>query len=198
MARFARIARAIPLLTLLLGTGAQTMATETPDYRVLRQTPEFEIRRYDAMRLAETDVGGDFERSGGEAFRLLAGYIFGDNRTQTRIAMTAPVSQQPADAPDRPHRYSFVMPADLALEDLPAPNNTRVRVREQPAQVVAARRYRGGWSETRYREEEARLLAALAAAGITPRGPTIYARYNSPFSLPILRRNEVLVEIDPP
>lgn len=192
------ITRAILVLAMLLGSGTQTMATETPDFRVLRQTPAFEIRQYQAMRLAEVEVGGDFERSGGEAFRLLAGYIFGDNRTQTRIAMTAPVSQQPASTRGGTHRYSFVMPAHLALEHLPAPNNPRVRVREQAAQVVAVRRYRGGWSEARYREEEARLLTALAEAGITPRGPTIYARYNSPFSLPILRRNEVMVEIETP
>ncbi|MBK1645827.1 heme-binding protein [Thiocapsa imhoffii] len=174
------------------------MAIETPDYRVLRQTPAFEIRRYDTMRLAEVEVGGDFERSGGEAFRLLAGYIFGDNASQQRMAMTAPVSQQPAAAREQTHRYSFVMPAPFTLETLPAPNNPRVRLREQPAQVVAVRRYRGSWSESRYREEEALLLSALAAAGITPRGPTVYARYNSPFSLPFLRRNEVMVEIEMP
>jgi hypothetical protein len=173
------------------------MAIETPDYRILRQTPEFEVRHYDVMRLAEVEVSGDFEGAGGAAFGLLAGYIFGDNGSEMRMAMTAPVSQEPVDPSGTIHRFSFVMPAHLALTDLPAPNNPRVQIREQTARLMAVRRYRGGWSEARYREEEARLFAALAASGLTPRGPAVYARYNSPFSLPVLRRNEVMVEIDP-
>lgn len=198
----------------ILSAGA-AMATEEPSYSIVKQASDYELRRYAAYRVAEVEVKGTFESVGGEAFRLLAGYIFGDNQGQTKIAMTAPVSQQPVreqgtriemTAPviqtptTEPERYrvSFIMPARYRLETLPRPNNPRIQLREEPARLVAARRYSGTWSEARYRNEEHTLLDALARDGLSPRGAPIYARYNSPFSLPMLRRNEILVEVDEP
>jgi hypothetical protein len=195
------------------------MATEEPSYQILQTTEDYELRRYDPYRVAEVEVRGDFEDVGSEAFRILAGYIFGDNQGETKMAMTAPVSQRPAEttreqagtrlemtAPvtQRPagaetdsdvYVISFVMPASFTLETLPRPNNPRIRLREEPAGRVAARRYSGSWSEARYREEEQHLLEAVQRDGLQPRGVPIYARYNGPFSLPMLRRNEILVPL---
>ncbi|BCU05581.1 SOUL family heme-binding protein [Allochromatium tepidum] len=215
-----RTARAL-LGTVLLLSGAFAMATEEPQYQILRTTEDYELRLYDPYRVAEVEVRGDFEKVGSEAFRILAGYIFGDNRGETKMAMTAPVSQRPAEttreqagtrlemtAPvsQRPagtesdsdsdaYVISFVMPQSFSLDALPRPNNPRIRLREEPAGRVAARRYSGSWSESRYREEERHLLEALRRDGLQPRGTPIYARYNSPFSLPMLRRNEILVPV---
>jgi hypothetical protein len=195
------------------------MATEEPQYQILQTSEDYELRRYDPYRVAEVEVRGDFEDVGSEAFRILAGYIFGDNQGETKMAMTAPVNQRPAEttreqvgtrlemtAPvsQRPagtetdpdaYVISFVMPASFTLETLPRPNNPRIRLREEPAGRVAARRYSGSWSETRYREEEQHLLEALQRDGLQPSGTPIYARYNSPFSLPMFRRNEILVQL---
>ena len=195
------------------------MATEEPSYQILQTTEHYEQRRYDPYRVAEVEVHGDFEDVGSEAFRILAGYIFGDNQGETKMAMTAPVSQRPAKTPSeksgmrlemtapvtqRPagteagfdaYVISFVMPKSFTLETLPRPNNPHIQLREEPAGRVAARRYSGSWSEARYREEERRLLDALQRDGLQPRGTPIYARYNSPFSLPMLRRNEILVPL---
>jgi hypothetical protein len=197
------------------------MATEEPSYQILQTTEDYELRRYDPYRVAEVEVRGDFEDVGSEAFRILAGYIFGDNQGETKMAMTAPVNQRPAEttheqvgtrlemtAPvsQRPadtgtdsdsdaYVISFVMPASFTLETLPQPNNPRIRLREEPAGRVAARRYSGSWNEARYREEERHLLDALQRDGLQPRGTPIYARYNSPFSLPMFRRNEILVPL---
>ena len=195
------------------------MATEEPSYQILQTTEDYELRRYDPYRVAEVEVRGDFEDVGSEAFRILAGYIFGDNQGETKMAMTAPVNQRPAEATreqagtrlemtapvtQRPagsemdsdvYVISFVMPASFTLETLPRPNNPRIRLREEPAGRVAARRYSGSWSEARYREEERHLLEALQRDGLQPRGTPIYARYNSPFSLPMFRRNEILVPL---
>lgn len=203
----------ILLALLLLVLGGPTMAIEEPAYQILRQTPDFELRRYEPHLLAEVEVRGDFDEVGGEAFRILAGYIFGDNQGESRIAMTAPVSQQPvgtriemtAPVSQQPtgaaadtYVVSFVMPARFTLATLPVPSNPRVRLREQPARLMAVHRYSGSWAESGYRKHESRLLDALGAAGLTPLGQPIYARYNSPFSLPFLRRNEVMVEVAEP
>lgn len=198
--------------TLLL-SGTHVMATEEPNFQILQETEDYELRRYEPYRVAEVEVRGAFEGVGSEAFKILAGYIFGDNQGETKIEMTAPVNQRPVEtkglrlemtAPvtQRPegatpdtYIISFVMPTRFTLETLPRPNNPRIVLREEPARRIAARRYAGSWSEDRYRDEERRLLEALRRDGLQPNGTPIYARYNSPFSLPMLRRNEILVPL---
>ena len=209
------------LVALLLTLpGGETMAIEEPAYETIRQGPDVELRRYRPILLAETQVSGDFDAVGGTAFRILADYIFGNNQTRESIAMTAPVSQRPVGGaePDTGTRIemtapviqrltdptrgtyviSFLMPARFTLTTLPRPNDSRVMLREEPARLMAVLRYSGSWAESRYREHETQLLAAVRAAGLTPLGTPIYARYNSPFSLPFLRRNEVMVEVAAP
>jgi hypothetical protein len=197
--------------------GATAMALEEPKYEVVATYPEFELRHYAPYLVAETEVRGDFDEVGNGAFRILAGYIFGDNRRQEKMAMTAPVNQRPAaeegekiqmTAPviQRPRSgtegdayvLSFVMPSGYTLETLPEPTDPRVRIREEPGKWMAARRYSGRWTEANYRENEAALLRGVSAAGLTPIARPVYARYNSPFSVWFLRRNEVMVQVEPP
>jgi hypothetical protein len=200
---------------LLLVAGTKAMAIEEPTYEVVKTFAEFELRRYPAYLVAETDVGGPFDEVGTQAFRILADYIFGNNRAQTKIEMTAPVSQRPSAAEgeriemtapvvQRPMSgtdadafvVSFVMPARFTLDTLPEPIDPRVRLREEPGALVAARRYSGRWTETSYRENETRLLRAIEDAGLKAIAVPGYARYNSPFSLWFMRRNEVMVEVE--
>jgi hypothetical protein len=188
------------------------MAIEEPRYEVIGTYPAFELREYAPYLVAEVDVSGDFDEVGSSAFRILADYIFGNNRPGEKMAMTAPVNQRPASsantrlemaAPvsqqpaigDGGYVVSFVMPSGYTLEGLPVPNDARVRLRAVPARLVAARRYSGRWSETNYRQHETALLEALHEAGLQPLAAPVYARYNSPFSLWFLRRNEVLVDV---
>lgn len=201
----------------LLLAGGDAMAIEEPEYEVVKTYPEFELRRYEPYLVAQTEIAGDFDGVGSQAFRILADYIFGRNRAQTkmemtapvsqkpaaeagdRIAMTAPVTQQPASAVEADSYWvSFVMPSGYTLETLPEPEDPRVQLREVPGRLMAARRYSGRWTEANYRENEAALLRALEEAGLEPSGAPVYARYNSPFSLWFLRRNEVLVEVEAP
>ncbi|WPL17351.1 SOUL heme-binding protein [Thiorhodovibrio winogradskyi] len=200
--------------------GGQVMATEEPDYAVVSEGPVFEVRRYAPQVLAETEVTGRFDKVGGEAFRRLADFIFGNNQAAEKIAMTAPVSQTPvvakadkggtripmtapvkqqaAQTASETYRISFVMPSRFTLDTLPRPRDPRIKLREEPERLMAVLRYSGGWGESRYLEHERKLLKAVQADGLTPIGTPVYARYNSPFSLPFLRRNEVMVEIDEP
>jgi len=112
------------------------------------------------------------------------------------MAMTAPVAQRPkGGAGSDTFVLSFVMPSGYGLDSLPLPLDPRVRLREEPAKLMAVRSYSGRWTEANYRDNESQLLAAVEKAGLTPMAPPVYARYNSPFSLPFIRRNETMVEV---
>jgi len=188
------------------------MAIEEPKYEIIDQYEDFEVRRYPPYLVAEVDVSGDFGTAGNSAFRILAGYIFGDNDSDEKMAMTAPVESRTSAkgekmamtapvtstsaANDDQTTYAFVMERQYTLESLPAPNDQRIRIRQMPERVMAVRRYSGRWTEKNYARNEEVLVAALGNAGIVGIGSPVLARYNSPFSLPILRRNEVMLEIE--
>ncbi len=201
---------AILIVVCLFVGGNTAMALEEPEFDVVYETEGYEIRRYAPYIVAEVDVVADDAKSAGnQAFRILAGYIFGDNRTSTKMAMTAPVeSSASADsvkmkmtAPVESsgsggtYTYAFVMERKYTLETLPEPLDSRIRIEQRPARFVAALRYSGRWSESNEREYTARLQTALDNDGVASAGPMTLARYNSPFSLPFMRRNEILVEV---
>ena len=194
---------------LLLAT--TTMAIEEPSYEVLEQASEYEVRRYAPYLVAEVDVEGDFGEAGNKAFRLLSGYIFGDNQAEEEMSMTAPVESRPkeegvrmsmtapvtstASASDE-YTYAFVMERKYTLGTLPQPRDPRIRLKEIAARVMAVRRYSGRWTEANYRKNEAKLMEALSADGRHVIGASILARYNSPFTPWFLRRNEVLIPVE--
>jgi hypothetical protein len=186
------------------------MALEEPEYTVVETFDEFELRHYPPYLVAEVDVQGSFDEAGNDAFRILAGYIFGDNRSATKMSMTAPVESRSAGSSEKMAMtapvtavasdesrttFAFVMERKYTMQTLPAPNDRRVRIREMPERIMAVRRYSGRWTEGRYIQHLESLRAALLQAGIESVGEPILARYNSPFSLPMLRRNEVMLEV---
>ncbi len=165
------------------------MALEEPGFEVLAKTPDFEVRRYDPYLVAEVDVAG--ERADNQAFRVLAGYIFGDNDRGEKMNMTAPVESRG----DEPQTYAFVMEGRYTMATLPAPSDGRVRLLERPARIVAVRRFSGRWSDANIQKNEQRLLRDLEANGVDATGPVELARYNSPFTPWFLRRNEIVVPV---
>jgi hypothetical protein len=184
------------LAVLLLLTTGTAMAIEKPDYKVLAQETDFEVRLYGEYLVAEVDLEGDMSEVGNSAFRILAGYIFGNNATGEKMAMTAPVESHRNSDGDT--TFSFVMERKYSQDTLPSPVDPRVRINNQPQRVMAVRRYSGTWSEANFSKHHDELLAALRDAGIEPLGPPVWARYNAPFTPWFLRRNEVLIEIDWP
>lgn len=194
---------------LLLVVPAASMAIEEPDYRVVRQFEEFELRHYPPYIVAEVDVEGDFDDAGNQAFRILAGYIFGDNSAAEKMAMTAPVESRAgaegekmamtapvtATADKGRTTFAFVMERKYTLETLPVPNDDRIRIRVMPERTMAVRRYSGRWTAGKYLQNQEALRSALAAEDIQAIGEPVLARYNSPFSLPFMRRNEVMIEV---
>lgn len=165
------------------------MALEEPAFEIIAEFDEFEIRRYEPYLVAEVDVA-----SGNSAFRTLAGYIFGDNSDSKKMEMTAPVESRPA-AQGNLQTYSFVMEKKYTLDTLPEPEDKSIRILERPERIVAARRFSGRWTEANFQRQLDALQTALANNDIEISGPAEQARYNSPFTLPFMRRNEVIVPV---
>ena len=189
----------------------RAMATEEVPYTVeLTLESGVEIRRYGDTVIAETVIeSGTYGDAGNEGFRRLAGYIIGDNRGEQKIAMTAPVAMAPDQgqkiamtapvATERDSgggwRVAFYMPAEYTLETLPKPLDARVSLRVVPGRHVAALRFSGRGTDKQFAEHTAELTQALADAGIESVGAAWTARYNAPWVLPLLRRNEAMVEV---
>lgn len=179
--------------------------TEKQSHEVLRAHPEFELRRYPPHVVAEVVVRAAFEEAGNVAFRTLAGYIGGQNRAATKIAMTAPVIQQESQtiAMTSPvvqqetgeDAVAFVLPATFTLENAPVPTNAEVTLHARPAVLAAARRYRGRWTQASFDRHRAELDRVVREAGLTPVGPPRWARFDPPIVPAPLRRNEIVQDV---
>ena len=167
----------------------QAIAIEEPEYRVEKawDAEQIEIRAYAARVMAVTDMAEDSD--GG--FRVLAGYIFGGNAEEQKIAMTAPVQQSMAGEKE----MAFMIPAEYALEDLPEPEDQRVSFREAPAYTAAVIQFSGWASADKADENWQQLRQFLIAEGIDITGEPTLNQYNPPWTLPFMRRNEIIVPV---
>ncbi len=196
----------ICLTGLMTAIPMTAQAIEEPSFTVVQKTEVFEVRQYAPYLVAEVVVPGPVGEAGNQGFRLLGAYIFGSNKGERKLEMTAPVTQTPLPASPVKLEMTapvtqtaaaggflvqFVMPKTYTLATLPEPVDVRVRLREIPASRIAVIRFSGSWSQSIYEEQLLTLRNALAAANLTTQGEASSARYNSPFSLPFLRRNEI-------
>ncbi len=192
----------------ILLTGTTTaMATEEAPYTVIKTDDIFELREYAPQVLAEIIVDGDLEGAGNKAFRPLFRYISGDNKSRGKIAMTAPVSLEqtgekismtaPVSQQSVQGKWavSFMMPASSTTENLPTPDDPNIKLRQVPARRVAAVRYSGFWSEKKFLRYKQELENWITANNLKVIGESVWARYNPPFTLWFLRRNEILIPI---
>ena len=183
-------------------------AIEEPAYTVERRYDQgFEIRAYAPVRVAEVTVAGPAEDAGNQGFRILAAYIFGENRGDREIAMTAPVTQTPEPAKiamtapvtqaatEGGYTVQFTMPASFTLQTLPEPLDTRIRLRELPGKRYAVIRYSGFWSDANYATHLDKLERATADAGVETQGAPVYARYDPPWVPWFMRRNEIWLQL---
>ena len=191
-----------------LGVVGIRVGTEEPPHTSRRLTDAVEIRRYRPRIAAQTVVDADEEEARQQGFRRLARYIFGGNGGKKRVAMTAPVSQSPAGsqkiamtAPVSSTPGSdgwvvrFFMPAEWTMDTLPEPDDDRVTLTEVPAETVAVLRFSGGRGRDDVQPQIAALTEALRAEGIEMLGEPMTWFYDPPWTLPPLRRNEVVVAI---
>jgi hypothetical protein len=183
--------------------------TEQPAYQVVdRLKAGVEIRRYAPRLAAETTVPtSDGQAGRGQAFRRLADFIFGANRAQAKVAMTAPVQFEAGpskiamtapvvtQARDDSLTMRFFMPASFTLETLPAPLDPAIRIVAVPEETLAVLRFSGSTGRAAVTAREAELSRILAGSSWQPQGEPVAQFYDPPWTLPFLRRNEVAVAV---
>ncbi|WP_165982711.1 SOUL family heme-binding protein [Dankookia rubra] len=182
--------------------------TEEPRFETIGQQGAVEIRRYAPRLAAETTVAAATEEAArSEGFRRLAGFIFGANRGQAKIAMTAPVAQASEriamtapvvqEAAAQGWTIRFFMPARYTRATLPQPEDPRVTIIEVPGATMAVLRYSGAPGAGAAATQRAALLAALQDGPWRPVGAVEDWFYDPPWTLPPLRRNEAVVPVTP-
>jgi len=191
----------------LVMAGGVAMGIEEAAYTVEKTDGDFQLRLYAPQVVAEVLVEGTLEEAGNKAFRPLFRYISGANQSQSEIPMTAPVTQQregekiamtapvSQEAVSNLWSVTFMMPSNSTLETLPRPTDEKVHLRAIPARRMAVVRYSGTWSRKRYERNLTRLREWIKANGMATLGEAVWSRYNSPFSLWFMRRNEILLPI---
>ncbi len=195
------------------------MAVEEPDYTVLSQDDDFELRRYAPQLVAQTWVTGDQKDAGNKGFKVLADYIFGNNTAPSgesskismtapvkmqspqagasqKIAMTAPVTMQKNQQTDGKWRVRFVMPSQYTMQTLPKPNNSAVSIIEVPAQTYGVIKFSGLTGETKVARKTEELNTWMQNQNLTLTSQPEMARYNPPWTLPFMRRNEIMIRYE--
>ncbi len=219
MSRQILVSAAIALTALL--AAAPSMAIEEPKHTVLETVGPIQIRQYEPALMAEVEVAGERSEAINKGFRILANFIFGNNRVQqkiamtapvtqvaeptsTKIAMTAPVTQVPVNMPgsadastEARWRVGFMMPSQFTMDTLPLPNDPRIKIGTMPGEKRVAVIFDGFSTQANLARHREMLEQFVKERGLTPVGPYMVAFYNDPFTLPWNRRNEWWVPVAP-
>jgi hypothetical protein len=165
--------------------------TEIQAYEVLESHKGFELRSYPAHTVVSVASPGDLGAAGMGAFGYLAGYIGGRNQANQAIAMTAPVLQEKKDSG---FQVSFVLPKDL--QNHPLPLDPRLALETKEPSVMAAIRFSGMASDALFQRKAEELSRLCVESGFKVTSEPLFARYNGPWTPPMLRRNEVLLKVE--
>ena len=180
-------------IVLLFITSFNAMAIEEPEFISIEKKDAFEIREYQPKLIAQVLVNGTFDSASSKGFRLLADFIFGNNKTNEgskKIDMTAPVVSRDAaekidmtapvisEETEKGWYVSFNMPKQFTKETLPVPNNPEVKIIEVPSEKYAVITFSGLVREKKYAEMLNLLNEEMKKRNIDPKGPAILARYN--------------------
>ena len=182
-------------------------ATPEPKYKVIQKLEHIELREYEPYSVAEVVVPGPAQEAGNLAFPILAGYIFGKNKGERKLAMSVPVTQAPEPlklemtapvtqtATPGGFRVQFILPQGVTMASAPEPLDARVTLRDIAPSRVAVIRYSGFWSAANDEQHLRKLHEALRAADLAWVGEPVYCRYNAPFTPWFLRRNEIWLHL---
>ena len=215
------------LASLVLGLGfiwiKPAMAIEEPKYEVIVSDAQFEVRHYAPILIAETIVEGDMDAASNKGFRLIADFIFGNNQQSdsdkkakiamtapvtvepqsSKIAMTAPVTVEPQAAESsmktaKTWRINFVMPSQYNLATIPKPKNNAVTLREVPSKYFIVHKYSGFNTVSRVQAKTDEAVEWATKRSYKIIGTPQLSRYDPPWTLPMFRRNEIMIEIAEP
>ena len=190
------------------------MATEEPQFSIIEKSEPFELRSYAPQLIAEVKVEGDLDTASSQGFRLIAAFIFGQNQVSEKISMTAPVAIETAQSTKIAMTvpvgieaskdsakgvsqwvFSFVMPSEYTMATLPKPLNPLVSIRELPAQRRAAITFSGFYNENKVAERTLELEEWMKTKNLQAASIPKFARYNPPWTLPFMRRNEIMIDV---
>ena len=215
------------LASITLGLGilwiTPAMAIEEPKYEVIVSDAQFEVRHYAPVLIAETIVEGDMDAASSKGFRLIADFIFGNNLSSdtdkkskiamtapvtvepqsSKIAMTAPVTVEPQAAESnmktaKTWRINFVMPSQYTLANIPKPKNNEVSLREIPSKYFVVHKYSGFNTVSRVQTKTDETVEWAIKRSYKMIGTPQLSRYDPPWTLPMFRRNEIMIEIAAP
>ncbi len=164
---------------------------ESYPYAIVKSYDDIEVRAYESSLFTAVNLNTTgYENTSSRGFSILAGYIFGNNDRNEKIAMTSPVSMSMEDSVT----MMFMVPSTLDEASLPKPNQSQIDFVKEPARTMAAIRF-GGWAnDDKLEKYKGKLVEALAKEGLTYKEPFYYFGYNAPYEV-FKRRNEVVVEL---
>ena len=173
---------------ILLFPYSNTMANEEPSYKIVHKTDIYEVRYYSDRLVAQVTNKGD-----NNSFRKLFNYISGENKNSEKIAMTIPVTQTKKDGE---LFMQFYLPSKFNKETTPIPTNPDLEITTIPEGYFAVIKFSGRSSDKNFEKHNKILKQKLLEDKISIKGLAIKASYNSPFTLPPFRRNEVMFNVD--
>lgn len=161
-------------------------------YELIKRYDQFEIRKYEASLFTTVKIGSKkYKEASSQGFSILAGYIFGGNETNEKIAMTSPVAMSLEDSME----VMFMVPKDYNKTSLPKPNQKNIEFKEEPTKTVAAITF-GGWAnDEKIAHYKQKLVEAIKAKGLQYTNRFFFLGYNPPYEI-INRKNEIIVELD--
>jgi len=160
-------------------------------YVVKKKYKRFEIRNYESTLFTSVKISTKgFKNAASKGFSILAGYIFGNNERNEKIAMTSPVSMSLEDS----MTMMFMVPKKFNKDSLPKPNQSGIEFKEEPAKTMAAISFSGWADDDKIEKYKQELKSALDAEGIKYSNRFYFFGYNAPFEV-FNRKNEVVVEL---
>ena len=164
---------------------------ETYPYVVKKKYQQVEIRSYETTLFTSVRLSTKgYKNSASQGFSILAGYIFGNNERNEKIAMTSPVSMSLEDT----MTMMFMVPKKFNKDMLPKPNQTGIEFTQEPAKNLAAITFSGWANDTKIEKYKQDLKAVLDAEGIKYTNQFYFFGYNAPYEV-FNRKNEVIVEL---
>ena len=168
-----------------------TQQTEQHNYKVIKKFDKFEIRKYDAALFSSVKLNKKgYKESSSEGFRILAGYIFGDNETKEKIAMTSPVVMELGDT----SKMMFMVPKNYNLKNLPNPKNSKIVFEKEEEKIIAAIRFDGWADDEKIQKYKTILMNELVKEKLSYINKFSFLGYNPPYEV-MNRRNEIVVEL---
>ncbi|MDA8608355.1 heme-binding protein [Candidatus Pelagibacter bacterium] len=164
------------------------MANEEAKYEIIDENEVYDIRKYNDRLAVETS------RSGIDSnFRKLFNYISGRNDAQKKIAMTTPVTQVEKSGY---MTMQFYLPSKFNSDNVPNPSRDDVQIVNVEGGYYAVLRYSGRASDRNFVKHKEILEKELNKNNISIISPPIRATYDSPFTLPMNRRNEAMFKVE--